>query len=203
MAQWAVFYFPNCKNSPYRPTCDLSIPSTLAYRAMLTIPILDFQSNPALLSPLWHFVKVRVQGSCVLCAQGPALFIPNPSFFSYSARMERCTTKVMDMDFLWFDSMKRSEEGTMKWQWGLHIALTGTRVLTSPWNGTGWAIQGPALPEPGGSLEPSWPRLLPLRPWGWWVLWEQSNNLGCRGHHMLGGTKLGVHERWAHSFLWM
>lgn len=131
---------------------------TLVSQAMLTIPILDFQSNPAPPSPLWRFVKVRVQGSCVLCAHGPALFVPNPSPFfpPYCARMERCTTKVMDMDFLWFDSMKRSEEGTMKWQRGLHAALTGTRVLTSPWNGTGWAIQGPSLSRTRGGGGVPW-----------------------------------------------
>lgn len=82
------------------------------------------------ISPSWHTVKVRVQGSRVLCAHRCALFIRNPTFFSYCARMERSSTKVMDMDFLWFDSMKRSEEGTMKWQWGLHVALTGTAVVT-------------------------------------------------------------------------
>lgn len=166
---------------------------TLVSQAMLTIPILDFQSNPAPPSPLWRFVKVRVQGSCVLCAHGPALFVPNPSPFfpPYCARMERCTTKVMDMDFLWFDSMKRSEEGTMKWQRGLHAALTGTRVLTSPWNGTGWAIQGPSLSRTRGGGGPVGPRDLVLFPCGFSVpsTREQSNSLGCR-EIMLCGTKL-------------
>lgn len=132
-----------CKSTSYMPFCDWFHPHCVASQAMLTIPIFDFQSNPTPSSPTWHSLKVRVQGSCVLCANGPALFIPNqPLFFFFSPvpEWERCTTKVMDMDFLWFDSMKRSDEGTMKWQWGLHIALTGTRVLTSPWNGTDWAL---------------------------------------------------------------
>lgn len=34
-------------------------------------------------SPLWHTVKVRVQGSHVLCAHCCALFIPNPTFFLF------------------------------------------------------------------------------------------------------------------------
>lgn len=54
---------------------------TPASQAMLTIPIFDFQSNPILFSPSWHFLKVRVQGSCVLCAHGSALFIPNQLLF--------------------------------------------------------------------------------------------------------------------------
>lgn len=137
--------------------------------------------------PSWHFSKVRVQGSCVLCAHGPALFIPNqPIFFFFScARIERCSTKVMDMDFLWFDSMKRSVEGTMKWQWGLHVVLTGTGVLTSPWNGSDWALLRPFSWEQGGSDGPRWPCLVPrqsrsewnkLSQWGGRKLlkWNQS-----------------------------
>lgn len=68
-----------------------------------------------------------------LCAHRPALFIPNQLLFISAplpcARMEGCATKVTDMDFLCFDSMKRSEEGTMKWQWSLHTGLIGTGVL--------------------------------------------------------------------------
>lgn len=91
------------------------------------------------ISPSWHTVKVRVQGSHACVHTAVPFSFPIPLFFSpsYCARMERSTTKVMDMDFLWFDSMKRSEEGTMKWQWGLHVALTGTAVVTSTlkWQG--------------------------------------------------------------------
>lgn len=35
------------------------------------------------ISPSWHTVKVRVQGSRVLCAHRCALFIPNPTFFFF------------------------------------------------------------------------------------------------------------------------
>lgn len=130
-----------------------------------TMPRLVSQSNPTASSPSWHTVKVRVQGSCVLCVHCCALFIPNPTFFSpYCARMERSTTKVTDMDFLWFDSMKRSEEGTMKWQWGLHVALTGTAVVTPTlkWQGLK-TFQGRAHQNQEGSLE-LWPHLVPNWP---------------------------------------
>lgn len=120
MVQWAwpsfinLFYFVNCALwsilTGFFPT--------LTSQAMLTIPIFDFQSNPKPLSPSWPSLKVRVQGSCVLCAHRPALFIPNQPalslfFFSSCARMERCTTKVMDMDFLlvWLNEKVR---------WGHH-----------------------------------------------------------------------------------
>lgn len=57
----------------------------------------------------------------------------------------------MGMDFLWFDSMKRSEEGTTKWQRGLHAALSGTGVLASSSNGTqvGAGREPSSVEQPG------------------------------------------------------
>lgn len=79
--------------------------------------------------------------------------------------MERSTTKVMDMDFLWFDSMKRSEEGTMKWQWGLHVALTGTAVVTPAPKWHGWKHCGVTLPgSRKAPLSWAWPGLVPNWP---------------------------------------
>lgn len=79
--------------------------------------------------------------------------------------MERSTTKVIDMDFLWFDSMKRSEEGTMKWQWGLHVALTGTAVVPPVLKWHDWKHSGDA---PTGTwkvpLSLAWPHLVPNWP---------------------------------------
>lgn len=90
---------------------------------------------------------------------------PIPLFSSYCARMERSTTKVIDMDFLWFDSMKRSEEGTMKWQWGLHVALTGTAVVPPALKWHDWKHSGDA---PAGTwkvpLSLAWPHLVPNWP---------------------------------------
>ena len=168
---------------------------------MLTLPIFDFQSNRAPLCPSRHSLKVRVQGSRVLCAHSPALFTPNqppvslslPFFFSSCARVEGCTTKVMDMDFLWFDSMKRSDEGTTKWQWGLHIALTGTRVLASPWK---WHRPESLWGRPHQNQEgPVSPHDLVWSPCGFSVpsaacRKEQRNNLGCKVCHMSCGAKL-------------
>lgn len=129
------------------------------------MPGLGFLSSPRASSPSWHTVKVRVQGSCILCAHCCALFIPNPTFFSYCARMERSTTKVIDMDFLWFDSMKRSEEGTMKWQWGLHVTLTGTAVVTPALKWHDWKHSGDALTRTRTvPLSLAWPHLVPNWP---------------------------------------
>lgn len=92
---------------------------TLASQAMLTIPILDFQSNPMPPSPLWHFVKVRVQGSCVLCAHGPALFVPNPSPFFFFFTVPE-----------WRDAPQRS------WTW-ISFGLTQWKgQRRAPWNGS-------------------------------------------------------------------
>lgn len=133
-------------------------------------PCLDLSPNQIPRHPLPHDILQRLEFkghvSCVYTA-APFSF-PIPLFFSsYCARMERSTTKVMDMDFLWFDSMKRSEEGTMKWQWGLHVALTGTAVVTPTlkWQGLK-TFQGRAHQNQEGSLElwphhvPNWPKCL-------------------------------------------
>lgn len=86
-------------------------------------------------------------------------------FFSYCARMERSTTKVIDMDFLWFDSMKRSEEGTMKWQWGLHVTLTGTAVVTPALKWHDWKHSGDELTRTRTvPLSLAWPHLVPNWP---------------------------------------
>lgn len=100
---------------------------------------------------------------CPVCTQAcPFQSQSTALFFSSCARMERCTSKVMDMDFLWFDSMKRSVEGTIKWQRGLCPALVETGVLTSPWNGTDPALLGQPSQGGGGSQGPVWPRPSPL-----------------------------------------
>lgn len=109
-------------------TVQISVNATLACQAMLTVPIFDFQSHPRALSPSWCFLKVRVHGSCVLCAHRPALFIPNQLLFFFLTVPE------------WSDAPQRS------WTW-ISFGLTQWKgQMRAPWNGSEAftsATQGP------------------------------------------------------------
>lgn len=148
-----VSYFPTLANMPSQTESDISLRVFTPWQS----------THPSGPHPLWLCERLEFKGR-VSCARVGLPFpfpilpcLPPPLWHPLTkrARMEGCTAKVTGMDFLWFDSMKRSEEGTTKWQRGLHATLSGTGVLASSWNGTREPIGGPSQwnnPGPVGSL---------------------------------------------------
>ena len=180
-------------------------------RAMLTLLIFDFQSNPAPLPPSWHSLKVRVQGSCVLCAHNPALFIPNqppvspPSLlFFFLCQSGEMHHKGHGHGFplVWLHEKVR---------WGHHEMAV--RPSHRPHRD-----RSPCITLKMAQAEPLWGRPHqnhegPLSPHD--LVWspcgfsvpsaacrkEQRNNLRCKVCYVLCGTKLFFKALWSSTVL--
>lgn len=198
MVQWAwtsfinLFYFVNCALwsilTGFFPT--------LTSQAMLTIPVFDFQSNPKPLCPSWPSLKVRVQGSCVLCAHGPALFIPNQPalslFFFFLCQNGEMHHKGHGHGFPF---------GLTQWKGQMGAPWNGSEAFTSPSQGPESLhhpemaqtepLWEPLSPEPGRSRESPWPCLVPLVALVSLQQCAERTNW-CKDHHVSCATKLFI-----------